>query len=452
VVFAHAVAALWEGRVDRDWARLVRPWALGSWIALTCGIALGSFWAYYELGWGGWWAWDPVENASLAPWLVGAALIHTILVTARTGAMAGWTVLLSILAFALSVLGTFLVRSGVLTSVHAFANDPERGVFLLGILAVLAGGALALFAVRAPRIAAGGAYETVSREGALVLNNFAMALATLAVLLGTLYPLFVSGISVGPPFYNLVVGLVTLPVLLLAPAGPLLAWKRGDGRAAARALAPAMLAALGAGALALFLVSPGAAVAALAFALGVFLVFGAASDPVRRAAFGRKDAGTALRRLGGLPLSAWASTAAHAGLGVFLMGAVASGAWMSRTEEVVRPGEQVVVAGRALSLETLRQTRGPNYVADVARFTDDRGRAYEAERRFYPAGRTPTTEVALERDGIGQTYIALGDPRGGGVLVAAAYFPLIDWVYGGALLMAFGGGLGWFAARRERAA
>ncbi len=452
VVFAHAVAGLWAGRIDRDWARMVRPWALFSWVALTVGIALGSFWAYYELGWGGWWAWDPVENASLAPWLLGAALIHTVLVTARRGSMTGWTTLLAILTFSMSVLGTFLVRSGVLTSVHAFANDPARGAVLLAILAVLTGGALALYAVRAPRIAAEADHATVSREGALVLNNFAMALACLAVMLGTVYPLFVSGVSVGPPFYNLVVGAIVLPALLAAPIGPFLAWRKGDGRAALRAAGPGLAAATLAGLIALALRAPGAATAFLALALGVWLIIGALTDPLRRAGLFSRDGDAVLRRLTGLPLQAWGSTAAHAGLGLLLIGAVGTGAWKTTLEEVIRPGETVALGPRTIALEAVGQARGPNYVADRARIRLDLNGAtteLEPERRYYPAGRTPTTEVALARGVFGQTYVALGDPRGDGVLLRANYFPLVDWIFVGAALMALGGGLGWVAARRE---
>ncbi|MEL6364663.1 MAG: heme lyase CcmF/NrfE family subunit [Pseudomonadota bacterium] len=448
IVFAHAVAGLWAGRIDRDWARMVRPWALFSWIALTVGIALGSFWAYYELGWGGWWAWDPVENASLAPWLLGAALIHTVLVTARRGAMTGWTTLLAILTFSMSVLGTFLVRSGVLTSVHAFANDPARGAVLLVILAVLTGGALALYAVRAPMIAAEADHRPVSRESALVLNNFAMALACFALLLGTMYPLFVSGVSVGPPFFNLVIGAIVLPALLVAPIGPFLAWRKGDGAAALRWAVPGLAVAAAAGLLAAFVAARGTVVAALALALGVWLLAGALTDPVRRAGIFSKGAGRGLKRLAGLPLSTWASSAAHGGLGLLLIGAVGAGAWQTRLEEVVPVGGSIELAGRTATLERVVQVRGPNYVADraVVRYDDE---TLEPERRYYPAGRTPTTEIALKRDAGGQAYIALGDPRGGGVLISASYFPLVDWIYIGGGLMALGGVLGWVAARRE---
>ena len=314
VVYSFAVAALIEGRVDSAWARWVRPWTLAAWSLLTVGIMLGSFWAYYELGWGGWWFWDPVENASFMPWLAGAALLHSAIVTEKRGAMNGWTVFLALCAFTLSMLGAFLVRSGVLTSVHAFAVDPTRGGVLLGCLGVAAVTAFGLFAWRAPQLKGGGLFAPVSREGALVLNNLFLSAATATVLLGTLFPLIrqaVTGepISVGPPFYAMTFVPLMVVTLLLVPFGPLLAWKRGDAVGALQRLGAAAAIALGSGLLVMALVQPRKAMTAAGVALGAWLIAGAVAELLERAKVGKASAAESLRRLKGLPRGSWGTTA-----------------------------------------------------------------------------------------------------------------------------------------------
>ena len=334
IAFSFAIAALIEGRIDAAWARWVRPWVLGAWMCLTLGIAGGSYWAYYELGWGGFWFWDPVENASLMPWLAGTALLHSAVVMEKRGALKVWTILLAILAFSLSLIGTFLVRSGVLTSVHAFAVDPRRGIFILAILVVFIGGALLLFAARAPLLKQGGLFAPISREGALVLNNLFLTTACAAVFVGTLYPLALEAltddkISVGPPFFNATFGPLFIPLLLAMPFGPLLGWKRGDiVGAAQRLLAAAMLAALAIAA-AFALQHGGPVLAPFGIGLAIFIMAGALVDVAERTMILRLPFGTALRRAAGLPRSAWGTVLAHFGIGVTLFGIVSVTAWGS---------------------------------------------------------------------------------------------------------------------------
>jgi cytochrome c-type biogenesis protein CcmF len=333
ISFSFAVAALIEGRIDAAWARWVRPWTLVAWIFLTLGIAMGSYWAYYELGWGGWWFWDPVENASLMPWLAGTALLHSAVVMEKRNALKLWTILLSILTFSLSLLGTFLVRSGVLTSVHAFATDPTRGVFILLILCLFIGGSLALYAWRVSALKQGGLFAPISREGALVLNNLFLTTACATVFIGTLYPLALEvltgdKISVGAPFFNLTFAPLFIPLLIAVPFGPLLAWKRGDLLGAAQRLTAAGVAALIAIAVLWAWTHGGSAFAPLAIGLAIFVIAGALSDLVERTGLLRVRFGTAMRRARGLPRSTWGTVFAHAGVGIagarspFLLGAV----------------------------------------------------------------------------------------------------------------------------------
>jgi cytochrome c-type biogenesis protein CcmF len=434
VVFSFAVAALIEGRVDSAWARWVRPWTLLAFSLLTVGITLGSFWAYYELGWGGWWFWDPVENASLMPWLVGAALLHSAVVTEKRGALAGWTVFLALTAFVFSMLGAFLVRSGVLTSVHAFAVDPARGVMLLSILGLTAGAGYGLFAWRAGKLAPGGLFAVVSREGAIVLNNLFLSAATASVLLGTLYPLIVEAaigrpLSVGPPYFNLTFGPILAVLLLVMPAGPLLAWKRGDALGALQRLWAAALLAFGA-------------------ALGVWLIAGSLAEVAERAKIGRAPWAESRRRLGGLPRGAWGTTLAHLGVGVFVLGACVETAGKRETAAVLTPGERLIVGGRTLTLEAVEPVEGPNYAAERARLVaeDGRGRRLcEAtpERRLYPASMQTTSEVALCGSGASDLYIVLGERRptatGQGWLVRAYWNPLAKLIFLGPVLIALGG-------------
>jgi cytochrome c-type biogenesis protein CcmF len=454
VVYSFAMAALIEGRVDAAWARWVRPWTLAAWSLLTVGITLGSFWAYYELGWGGWWFWDPVENASFMPWLCGAALLHSAIVTEKRGAMTGWTVFLALCAFSLAMLGAFLVRSGVLTSVHAFAVDPTRGGVLLGCLGVAAGSAFALFAWRAPQLKGGGLFAPVSREGALVLNNLFLSVATATVLWGTLYPLIRQAlggdpISVGPPFFALTFVPVMVITLLLVPFGPLLAWKRGDLLGALQRLWVAAALALGAGLLVLAFVAPRKALTAAGVALGAWLVFGALTELVERARLGRASPAESARRLKGLPRGAWGTTLAHLGLGVFVMGACFETSWRVEQAQALVPGEQMRVGAYELRLDRVGPVDGPNYEAERAIISATRAGspacAATPERRVYPASAGQTTsQVAICMQGISDLYIVLGDPRprpGGGdaYLVRAYWNPWARLIFLGPILMALGG-------------
>jgi len=448
VTFAFAVAGLIEGRIDAAWARWVRPWALAAWTALTLGIAFGSWWAYYELGWGGFWFWDPVENASLLPWLAGAALLHSAIVVERREAMKAWTVFLALLAFALSLLGTFLVRSGVLTSVHAFANDPERGVFILAILTLTVGGSFALFAWRAPNLKATATFAPVSRETALAINNLLLTSAALAVLIGTLYPLLIDAltgeaISVGPPYFNLVVGTLFLPLLLLVPFGPMIAWKRGDVTAAASRLWAAGGVAVAVGIVALALQTKGPWLAAFGVALAAWLICGALSDLAERVRLFRVPAGVSAARFAGLSGAVFGSVLAHMGAGVTLAGIVGATAWQAESIRAMKPGETATVGPYTVLLEDVVAVRGPNYTADQARLKLEQGGAFvmamTPERRFFPAGRTTTTETSIHTTGFSDIYAALGEKTGDAWTVRLHYKPLAPWIWLGAIIMAAGG-------------
>ncbi len=449
ISFSFAIAALLEGRIDAAWARWVRPWTLVAWIFLTLGIAMGSYWAYYELGWGGWWFWDPVENASLMPWLAGTALLHSALVMEKRNALKVWTILLSILTFSLSLLGTFLVRSGVLTSVHAFASDPTRGVFILLILCVFIGGSLSLFAARASSLKQGGLFAPISREGALVLNNLFLTTACATVFIGTLYPLaleVVTGdkISVGAPFFNLTFGPLFVPLMIAMPFAPMLAWKRGDLYGAAQRLIAAGIAALGSLALVWAWARGGSALAPLAIALAVFVVAGAVSDLAERVQLFRVPYRISLRRAGGLPRSVWGSAFAHAGIGVALMGIVCETTWNSEHIAAMKPGDSVKVAGYDLRFDRLSEQQGPNYSELVASFRvsldgDDLGVMTPSKRSFTTRGAT-TTEAALKSRGASQLYLSLGDTTDdGGITVRIYHKPLVLLIWFGPVLMAFGG-------------
>ncbi|HEX3886306.1 MAG TPA: heme lyase CcmF/NrfE family subunit [Phenylobacterium sp.] len=453
VVFSLAVAALVEGRVDAAWARWVRPWALAAWSFLTIGITLGSFWAYYELGWGGWWFWDPVENASFMPWLMATALLHSAIVTEKRGALAGWSLFLALGAFTFSMLGAFLVRSGVLTSVHAFAVDPRRGVLLLIILGVTAGSGFALFAWRAPKLAPGGVFAPVSRESALVLNNILLAAATATVMLGTLYPLIreaLTGeaISVGPPYFNLTFAPLMAALAIILPAGPLLAWKRGDLRGVGQRLWLAALLALGAGVLTLALVSPRKALGAAGVAIGAWLVIGAAVELIERTRVFRVSAADRWRRLTGLPRGAWGMTLAHLGLGIFVLGACFELGWKGEAAEALPLGGSLNVAGYHLTLETVGPREGPNYDAERAliRVSKD-GKPVctgEPDRRFYPAGGQTVSGIALCYRGFSHLYMVLGERRtttaGTPVWLIRAYWnPWASLIFLGPVIMALGG-------------
>jgi cytochrome c-type biogenesis protein CcmF len=453
ISFSFAIAALLEGRIDAAWARFVRPWVLVAWMCLTLGIAGGSYWAYYELGWGGYWFWDPVENASLMPWLAGTALLHSAVVMEKRGALKVWTILLAILAFSLSLIGTFLVRSGVLTSVHAFATDPRRGIFILAILMAFIGGAFVLYAWRAPLLKQGGLFAPISREGALVLNNLFLTCACATVFVGTLYPLALEAltgekISVGPPFFNATFGPLFVPLLVMMPFGPLLGWKRGDLLGAAqRLLAAAFVAAVAVAATFAVQHGSGPVLAPFGVGLALFVMAGAVIDLAERTMILRIPLGTALRRAVGLPRSAWGTAFAHFGIGMTLLGIVVVTAWGAERIAALRPGESVDIAHYRLSFDGVFNRSGPNYREVVAHFTVRRSNgdilgSMEPSRRTFPARNMATTEAALMRRGVSQIYLSLGDPAADGSVPVRLYFkPLVLLIWLGALIMFVGGGL-----------
>jgi len=449
ISFSFAIAALIEGRIDAAWARWVRPWTLVAWIFLTLGIAMGSYWAYYSLGWGGWWFWDPVENASLMPWLAGTALPHSLVVMEKRGALKVWTILLSILTFSLSLLGTFLVRSGVLTSVHAFALSPMRGVFILLILCIFIGGSLSLYAFRAASLKQGGLFAPISREGALVLNNLLLTTACATVFVGTLYPLalqVLTGevISVGAPFFNLTFGPLFIPLLFALPFGPLLAWKRGDLLGAAQRLVAAGIVALIAVALVWAWTFGGSTFAPLAIGLAMFVIIGAIIDIVERTGLFRLPLGIALRRARGLPRSSWGTMFAHAGVGIALIGIVCETTWNSENIRSMRAGDVTNIAGYGLKLERLTPRDGPNYREVAAEFSvlvDGRVIAtMTPSKRNFTTRSATTTEAALLSRGASQLYISLGDiAANGSVTVRIYHKPFVLFIWFGPVLMAFGG-------------
>ena len=459
VCFSFAIAALISGRIDAAWARWVRPWTLVSWIFLTLGIAMGSYWAYYELGWGGWWFWDPVENASFLPWLAGTALLHSALVMEKRNALKIWTIFLAIITFSLSLLGTFLVRSGVLTSVHTFASDPTRGLVILSLLALFIGGAFALFAFRASSLRAGGLFAPISREGSLILNNLFLSTATVAVLTGTLYPLLLEAltgrtISVGAPFFSLTFSVLMTPLLIVLPFGPFLAWKRGDLVAVTQRLAGAAGAAVFVTILFFALSGASISLAPLGLLLGFWVAFGALAELVDRSGFGRLALGLSFRRLMGLPRSAFSTALAHLGLGVTVIGIVTATAWQSELVTTMRPGETRELAGHTVTLDGIVERQGANFVAETARFTvstpGSTVRSLSPERRFYPASGTPTTEAAIETYGLSQLYLQLGEASPDGSHVVRIWHkPYVTAIWLGTLVMA-GAGLLSLTDRRRR--
>ncbi|GLQ81877.1 c-type cytochrome biogenesis protein CcmF [Mesorhizobium huakuii] len=449
ICFSFSVAALIEGRIDASWARWVRPWTLVAWMFLTGGIAMGSYWAYYELGWGGFWFWDPVENASFMPWLAGTALLHSAIVMEKRSALKIWTLLLAILTFSLSLLGTFLVRSGVLTSVHAFATDPARGVFILCILTLFIGGSLALFALRASRLTAGGLFHPISREGALVLNNLFLTTATATVLVGTLYPLALEAltgdkISVGAPFFDLTFGPLMLPLLVLVPFGPLLAWKRGDIIAASQRLMAAFATALAAMLVTGLFIDGASVFAALGIGLAVWLVAGALTDLAVKSGVGSVAPAVMFRRFAGLPRSVFGTALAHLGLGLTLLGIVATLSFGTEKILTMRAGETVELSGHTLRFVGLYPAQGPNYSEDRGRFeligiSGSPVGEISSAKRFYPVRQTTTTESGIKTLGLSQLYISLGDEaKDGSVVVRLWWKPLVTLIWGGGLVMMAG--------------
>ncbi|HEU0060860.1 MAG TPA: heme lyase CcmF/NrfE family subunit [Hyphomicrobiaceae bacterium] len=449
MAFSFAIAALIEGRTDAAWARWVRPWTLAAWMLLTLGIAMGSWWAYYELGWGGWWFWDPVENASFMPWLAATALLHSALVMEKREALKVWTILLAILAFSLSLIGTFLVRSGILTSVHAFAVDPRRGIFILAILTLLIGGALALYAWRAPQLRQGGLFAPISREGSLVLNNVLLTVACATVFIGTLYPLALEAItgakiSVGPPYFNLTFGPLMVPLLLAMPLGPLLAWKRGDLLGAAQRLAAGVGLALLAMLATLVLEWRGPWLAPFGIALGAWVIAGPLCEWGTRVKLLAADRGEVVRRAFGLPRSAYGGMLAHAGLGLTVIGIVATSAWREEQVVILRQGERAAIAGYELSFRGVAPRQGPNYQEVVGLMVVTRDGSPVTElapsKRTFETPRQTTTEAGIHVGWRGDLYVVLGDEQVAGGWVVRLYFnPLVRLIWLGAIVMALGG-------------
>jgi len=426
----------------------VRPWTLAAWICLTVGIAMGSYWAYYELGWGGFWFWDPVENASLMPWIAGTALLHSAVVMEKRNALKVWTILLAILTFSLSLIGTFLVRSGVLTSVHTFATDPTRGVFILAILVMFIGGGLALYAWRAPLLKQGGLFAPISREGALVFNNLFLTAACATVFVGTMYPLAYSAltggvISIGPPFFNLVLGILIVPFLIVLPVGPLMAWKRGDLYGVAQRLVWALALAI-VGIAAVFVATGVKGVLApFGIGLAIFVIAGALTDLIERIGLLRVPFATAWARACGLPRSAWGTALAHAGLGVALLGIVCESNWSSERILAMKPSDQASIGGYDLTFDGVVTRQGPNYRELTARFTVREGGnvigVMEPSKRSFASRNTSTTEAALLTIGFSQLYASLGDPDDGVIAVRLYHKPLVLLIWLGPVIMMLGG-------------
>lgn len=453
IVFSFACAALIEGKVDAAWARWVRPWTLLAWAFLTAGIALGSWWAYYELGWGGYWYWDPVENASFMPWLVATAMLHSAIVVEKRDTLKSWTILLAIIGFSLSLIGTFLVRSGVLTSVHAFASDPERGVFILLLLAVSIGGSFALYAWRAPSLTGGGLFRPISREGALVLNNLLLTTASATVLLGTLYPLFLElatneKISVGPPFFNATFVPIMAPLFIALGVGPLLPWKRADLAPALRLLIIAFVFTVVATLVAGIVIWGQQAYALIGIALAAWLSASVVTEIYKKCRPTTSiTVGQALRRLGNLPRAAWGMSTAHLGVAIVIAGATGASLLTEERIEAIPIGETVQVGGFDYTLAAVREVQGPNYNAIQGEFrivaTGETGAdplILTSENRQYVANGQVTTEAAIYSTFWYDLYAVLGDSAGQGRFTVRLYFkPLVPWLWIGSCLMVLGG-------------
>ena len=447
MAFSFAVAALIEGRVDAAWARWVRPWTLAAWIFLTIGIALGSWWAYYELGWGGFWFWDPVENASFMPWLLAAALLHSAVVVEKREALKSWTILLAILAFGFSLIGTFIVRSGVITSVHAFANDPERGVFILMILFVFMGGALMLFAARASVMEAKGVFGMVSRESVLVLNNILLAVACFVVFVGTIWPLvseifFTRKLSVGPPFFNMAFTPFMVVLGVVLPIGAMLPWKRANLGRVIKPLVPAFVLAIALAGLVWAMQTERSLLGPVGLFLGAWLVFGAIPDLLSRT--GRGAIGKRFERLRRLPRADWGKAMAHAGFGITIFGIAGLTAWEMEDIRVAYKGEPYTVGAYEFTLDDVRAVQGPNYMSTMADVTVRKNGKFvtsvHPEKRVYPVSSMPTTEAAIDYRFLRDVYVVVGDPQlDGGYTMRTYIKPLTNWIWLGCTLMSLGG-------------
>lgn len=449
MTFSFAIAALIEGRVDAAWARWVRPWALLAWIMLTIGIALGSWWAYYELGWGGWWFWDPVENASFMPWLLSAALLHSAIVVEKRDTLKAWTILLAILAFSFSLIGTFIVRSGVLTSVHAFATDPARGLFILGILVVAIGGSLTLYAFRAERMRATTTFAMVSRESGLVLNNVLLAVSCAVVFIGTMWPLIAEAltgekISVGPPFFNITFTPFMIALAMALPIGAMLPWKRANMNRTMKPLWRMLAASVTLGALVWSLQTGGRMLAPIGVVLATWIVLGVIADLAQKAGGWRAKPATARARLAGLPRAEWGKAVSHAGLGVLIFGISALTAWEQQDIRTIAVGESFDLGAYNFTLDAVERGRGPNYTTDMGTVTVRRDGAIVAtlrpEKRFYPVQSFPTTEAGIQSGPLRDLYVSLGDRQPDGTWALWSWIkPFANWIWAGAIIMSLGG-------------
>ena len=457
VPFAFSIAALLNGRLDAAWARWTRPWATAAWICLTIGIAMGSWWAYYELGWGGWWFWDPVENASFLPCLVGSALIHSLAVTEKRGLFRSWTIMLSIIGFSLSLLGTFLVRSGVLTSVHAFATDPKRGVFILLFLAAVVGGSLALFAARSGKVRSGGAFALVSRETFLLINNVLLTTAAAAVLLGTLYPLIVDALnlgklSVGPPYFNAVFAPIMLPVLFFMVVGSFARWKNDSVAELSKKLGPVAAVSVLLGCSAPFLAGPWSWLVALSLSLVFWIILTSLQHIYRQL--------KSTTNWKVIPLAYWGMHMAHIGIAICVVGITMVKAYENEKDVRMAIGDTVEVAGYTFRLTNISEVPGPNYTADrgIVELSKDGKvlRTLEPEKRTYFSSSMPMTETAIDSKLTRDVYVALGERLTDSATPAWAmrvyYKPFVTWIWGGCLLMALGGALAALDRRYRRKA
>jgi len=458
--FSFAIAALIEGRVDAAWARWVRPWTLLAWINLTIGIALGSWWAYYELGWGGWWFWDPVENASFMPWLVAAALLHSSIVVEKRDTLKSWTILLAILAFSFSLIGTFIVRSGVITSVHAFANDPERGVFILVILSVAIGGALTLFAFRAREMRSTSAFNLVSRESGLVLNNLLLVVATAVVFCGTIWPLVAEittgrKLSIGAPFFDMTFTPFMVVIAMVLPIGAILPWKRAQLGRVMQPLWGVLALSVALGALVWTMQTGGRMLAPIGITLAAWVILGVFAELGMRIKLGKTNAAESLRRLRNLPRSDWGKAVAHAGLGLTIFGISMITALEVEDIRVAHIGDRFAVGEYEFLFHGVEKTNGPNYSVDQGHITAFKNDVKVAElfpeKRFYHVQGMPTTEAAIDQSLTRDLYIALGDQQDGGWAVRTYIKPYANWLWIGAIVMALGGMLS-LTDRRYRVA
>ncbi|SDK38302.1 heme lyase CcmF/NrfE family subunit [Aliiruegeria lutimaris] len=447
MAFSFAIAALLEGKVDAAWGRWVRPWTLAAWLFLTIGIGLGSWWAYYELGWGGFWFWDPVENASFMPWLLATALLHSAIVVEKREALKSWTILLAIMAFGFSLIGTFLVRSGVITSVHAFANDPERGVFILMILAVFMGGALTLYAARASAMEAKGVFGMISRESALVTNNILLAVASFVVFVGTIWPLvaemaFGRKLSVGAPFFDAAFTPFMVALTAILPVGAMLPWKRGNLRRTMQPLWGVLALSIAGGALVWVMQTGGSMLAPVGFVLATWVTLGSLVDLWTRT--GRGDLSSKLRRLRSLPGGDWGKSTAHIGLAITVFGVSGLTAWESEDIRVAYVGERFEHAGYEIELREVHDVQGPNYIATTASMAIYRNgkeiAVQHPEKRVYPVAAMPTTEAGIDNGFWRDIYLVIGDRQSDGGWAVRTYVkPFANWIWAGCIVMGLGG-------------